>query len=66
MITDYWLIDLTNASVIVHRDPTAEGAENPTFQSVTNYRRGDTILALAVDELSVSCDFLLELANKPK
>jgi Uma2 family endonuclease len=62
-IPDYWLIDLVSASVLVHRDPTGDTTE-PMFRSIQRYDRDETIEALAVDELSVNCTFLLKLAQK--
>ena len=53
-IGEYWLVDLVQDQVLVHRDPSPSG-----YRSVEVRRRGDKWAPLALPSLVVSADLLL-------
>ncbi len=58
-IVEYWIVNLTNATVEVYRDPQPDGR----FATVTTARTGETLVPLAVEGLSLSVDDLLVSAK---
>ncbi|WP_394837054.1 Uma2 family endonuclease [Pendulispora rubella] len=53
-IRDYWIVNLVERIIEVHREPRA-GA----YQTITRYREGDTIAPLAFSDLSIEVSRIL-------
>jgi Uma2 family endonuclease len=53
-IGDYWLVDLVQDQVLVHRGPSTTG-----YQSIVVRRRGDEWAPLALPSLTVTAELLL-------
>ena len=53
-IAEYWIVDLVNEQILVHRDPSATG-----YRSVVALRRGDVVQPLAFPDLSIAVDDIL-------
>lgn len=53
-IPEYWVEDLADLALIVHRDPTPEG-----YRTVTTLRRGDRIALLAFPDREIAVTDLL-------
>jgi Uma2 family endonuclease len=49
-VSEYWIIDVDSATVLVHRDPQPDG----TWAAVTTRRRGDTLDVAALPGVSVA------------
>jgi Uma2 family endonuclease len=60
-ITDYWVIDLNNQVVVVHRDPQPDPASpsGSTYATVTRLATGQTITPLAAPQTAVAVADLL-------
>jgi Uma2 family endonuclease len=61
-ITEYWLIDLERAAVVVHRSPVHAEQIGDSYATVTPFGRDDRITSTAVDGLTFETSFLLQLA----
>jgi Uma2 family endonuclease len=55
-IADYWVIDVSNRYLIVHRDPDAEAE---AYRSVARFGLGDTVAPLAVPDRPIAVADLL-------
>ena len=53
-IAEYWLVDLVQDQVLIHRGPSPTG-----YESIETRRRGDELAPLALPSLVVSTDLLL-------
>jgi Uma2 family endonuclease len=61
-IPDYWLVDLVGGRVLVNRGPGGN-ADPPHYASVSSCGRHEAIAALAVDDLSIGTDLLLQMSG---
>jgi Uma2 family endonuclease len=48
-IPEYWVVDLENDAVVVHRDPMGDG-----YRDVRTVRRGDSLRLLAFPDVSIA------------
>ena len=53
-IADYWIVNLVDKQLIVHREPTPAG-----YASVQTLGRGDSVSLLAFPDLSVAISDIL-------
>ena len=55
-IADYWVVDVTNECVHVHRDPDTEKRHG--YQSIKVFGKGESVSPLAFPEVSLKVEAL--------
>jgi Uma2 family endonuclease len=50
-VPDYWVVNLLDGQIEVHREPTPRG-----YRVVTTYRRGERVALLAFPDLTIAVD----------
>jgi Uma2 family endonuclease len=58
-IADYWIVNLVDRVVEIHRDPTPSRARSAKYRVVTVARPGDSIAPIAAPSARVAVDDLL-------
>ena len=58
-VPDYWIVNLVDRVVEVHRDPFAAPRRRPAYRTVTIARPGDTITPVAASSARIAVDDLL-------
>ena len=58
-ISDYWIVNLNDRTVVVHRSPQGDDENRGTFNELTTYREGEWIEPLALPGARIAVSDLL-------